>query len=273
MRFGIVHRMMTDALATLGILAVVSTASMSPWTSAFLIVSLIVCLAIPEGWASSAKTPDARARRDMILRRFGTIAPVALCLVQGTRLVPGPFTARRGGRVRGSAADHPPRHTAGRRARPADHRPRPAALRRGHGPRRRPDYGLCFLGFLVVAPGALVLSHLRREVEGNYRQGARDRTGCPSTCRGSSAAAASSGAASSRHLPAFVPIFIFTASLFVLFPRVGLSLLLLNHPHAGRMVGFSDHVDLGQVGVLRTRPLDRAAVRRCRRPAPARRRA
>ena len=40
-------------------------------------------------------------------------------------------------------------------------------------------YGLCFLGFLVVAPGALVLSHLRREVEGNYRQGARDRTGLP----------------------------------------------------------------------------------------------
>ncbi len=30
-------------------------------------------------------------------------------------------------------------------------------------------YGLCFLGFLVIAPGALVLSHLRREVEGNYR--------------------------------------------------------------------------------------------------------
>ncbi len=40
-------------------------------------------------------------------------------------------------------------------------------------------YGLCFVGFLVVAPGALVLSHLRREVEGNYRQGARDRTGLP----------------------------------------------------------------------------------------------
>src|SRR5262249_3995262 len=40
-------------------------------------------------------------------------------------------------------------------------------------------YALCFLGFLVVAPGALVLSHLRHEVEGNYRQGARDRTGLP----------------------------------------------------------------------------------------------
>ncbi|HEX7604666.1 MAG TPA: DUF3488 and transglutaminase-like domain-containing protein, partial [Polyangiaceae bacterium] len=31
-------------------------------------------------------------------------------------------------------------------------------------------------------------------------------------------------------------------------------LLLLNHPHMGRMVGFSDHVDLGEVGVLRSDP-------------------
>ena len=51
-----------------------------------------------------------------------------------------------------------------------------------------------------------------------------------------------------------IPIFIFTAVLFIIFPRVGLSLLLLSHPHAGRMVGFSDHVDLGQVGVLRSDP-------------------
>jgi transglutaminase-like putative cysteine protease len=51
-----------------------------------------------------------------------------------------------------------------------------------------------------------------------------------------------------------VPIFLFTAILFIVFPRVGLSLLLLSHPHAGRMVGFSDHVDLGQVGVLRSDP-------------------
>ena len=39
-----------------------------------------------------------------------------------------------------------------------------------------------------------------------------------------------------------------------MFPRVGLSLLLLNHPQKGRMVGFSDRVDLGEVGVLRSDP-------------------
>jgi len=51
-----------------------------------------------------------------------------------------------------------------------------------------------------------------------------------------------------------VPIFLFTAILFVLFPRVGLSLLLLGHSRSTRMIGFSDHVDLGGVGKLRTDP-------------------
>jgi protein-glutamine gamma-glutamyltransferase len=51
-----------------------------------------------------------------------------------------------------------------------------------------------------------------------------------------------------------LPIFVFTALLFVLFPRVGLSLLLLNHSRPERMVGFSDKVDLGGVGKLRTDP-------------------
>jgi transglutaminase-like putative cysteine protease len=51
-----------------------------------------------------------------------------------------------------------------------------------------------------------------------------------------------------------VPILIFTTALFILFPRIGLSLLLLNHPHAGRMIGFSEHVDLGDVGMLRDDP-------------------
>ena len=42
-----------------------------------------------------------------------------------------------------------------------------------------------------------------------------------------------------------VPIFLFTAALFVVFPRVGLSLLLLNHRNGDRTIGFSDKVDLG----------------------------
>src|SRR5262249_31060568 len=105
------------------------------------------------------------------------------------------------------------------------------------------------------APGALVLSHLRREVEGNYRQGARDRTGLPVDVPRilRSRRVVGRGFLLSTSLLA-VPIFVFTGALFILFPRVGLSLLLLNHQHSVRMVGFSDRVDLGEVGVLRQDP-------------------
>jgi protein-glutamine gamma-glutamyltransferase len=243
-RFGIVHRVMTDALATLGVLAVVSTTTMSPWTNAILLVGLILALSVPQSMQSRPA-----------LRHFANAAPIALFVAEAGRLLAGrspldvavEFAAMlqiiRLATRRGAAHDQQIIVLA------LLHFVAGTVLGGGL------TYGLCFLGFLVVAPGALVLSHLRREVEGNYRQGARDRTGLPvdvprilrsrrvvgrtfllSTCLLS------------------VPIFLFTAALFVIFPRVGLSLLLLNHPHSGHMVGFSDHVDLGDVGVLRSDP-------------------
>ena len=244
MRFGLVHRLMIDLLSVLGVLAVVSTASLSFGTNILLLVGLAVALAIPERW----QTRPA-------LRHFATAAPLTLLLVQGARLLAGrspldvavEFAALlqvvRLATRRGAAHDQQIIVLA------LLHFVAGTVLGGGFA------YGLCFLGFLIVAPGALVLSHLRREVEGNYRQGARDRTGLPvdvprilrsrrvvgrwflmSTCLLS------------------VPILLFTTTLFVLFPRVGLSLLLLNHPRAGRMIGFSEHVDLGDVGVLRDDP-------------------
>jgi hypothetical protein len=108
---------------------------------------------------------------------------------------------------------------------------------------------------LVITPGALVLSHLRREVEGNYRQGARDRTGLPVDVP----RILRSRRVIGRQFLLLtcllsVPIFVFTAVLFVLFPRVGLSFLWLNHARTERMVGFSERVDLGGVGRLRSDP-------------------
>jgi protein-glutamine gamma-glutamyltransferase len=244
MRFGLVHRVMTDVLAVLGVFAVVSTASLSPWTNLLLLVGLAFALFIPETWQSRPA-----------LRHFSTIAPLALLLVQAGRLLLGrppldvavEFAALlqivRLATRRGAAHDQQIIVLA------MLHFVAGTVLGGGL------SYGLCFLGFLVVAPGALVLSHLRREVEGNYRQGARDRTGLPVDVprilrsrrvvgRGFLAATCMLS----------VPILAFTTALFVLFPRVGLSLLLLNHPRAGRMIGFSEHVDLGDVGVLRDDP-------------------
>lgn len=244
MRFGLIHRLMTDALAALGVLAVVSTASLAPWTNALLLFGLALAVAIPESWQGRPA-----------LRHFATVAPLALLLVQGGRLLAGhsPLDVA----VEFAALLQIVR-LATRRGAAHDQQVIVLALLHfvagtvlGGGL----TYGLCFLGFLVVAPGALVLSHLRREVEGNYRQGARDRTGLPVDVPRILRSRRVVGRAflSSTCLLS-VPILVFTTALFVLFPRIGLSLLLLNHPRAGRMIGFSEHVDLGEVGVLRDDP-------------------
>jgi transglutaminase-like putative cysteine protease len=244
MRFGLIHRLMTDVLAALGVLAVVSTASLAPWTNALLLGGLAIALAIPESWQGRPA-----------LRHFATIAPLVLLLVQGARLLAGhsPLDVT----VEFAALLQIVR-LATRRGAAHDQQVIVLSLLHfvagtvlGGGL----TYGICFLGFLIVAPGALVLSHLRREVEGNYRQGARDRTGLPVDVPRILRSRRVVGRAflSSTCLLS-VPILLFTTALFVLFPRIGLSLLLLNHPRAGRMIGFSEHVDLGEVGVLRDDP-------------------
>lgn len=244
MRFGLVHRVMTDALAVLGVLAVVSTATLGPWTTALLLVGVVGALAVPEAWQSRPA-----------MRHVATSGVLLLFVVQLTRIVLGQSALDIA--VEFAALLQVVR-IATRRGAVHDQQIIVLALLHlvagtvlGAGL----AYGLCFLGFLVVAPGALVLSHLRREVEGNYRQGARDRTGLPVDVPRilRSRRVVGRGFLLTTCLLS-VPIFVFTATLFVLFPRVGLSLLLLNHPRSGRMVGFSDKVDLGQVGTLRTDP-------------------
>jgi transglutaminase-like putative cysteine protease len=235
---------MTDALAALGVLAVVSTASLSPWTNLVLVLGLAIAIAIPEAWQGRPA-----------LRHFATIAPLTLLFVQGARLLAGrsPLDVA----VEFAALLQIVR-LATRRGAAHDQQIIVLSLLHfvagtvlGGGL----TYGICFLGFLVVAPGALVLSHLRREVEGNYRQGARDRTGLPVDVPRilRSRRVVGRGFLAATCLLS-VPILLFTTALFILFPRVGLSLLLLNHPHSGRMIGFSEHVDLGDVGVLRDDP-------------------
>ena len=244
MRFGLVHRVMTDALAVLGILAVVSTATLSPWATIALLVGLAASLAIPEAWQAHP-----------FFRHIATSGIVLLFVVQAARVVAGQpvidvmveFAALlqivRLATRRGAAHDQQIIVLA------LLHFVAGTVLGGGLA------YGLCFLGFLVVAPGALVLSHLRREVEGNYRQGARDRTGLPVDVPRilRSRRVVGRGFLASTCLIS-VPIFMFTALLFVLFPRVGLSLLLLNHPHPGRMVGFTDRVKIDEVGMIRSNP-------------------
>lgn len=244
MRFGLVHRVMTDLLAVLGVLALVTSGELGRVISVSIVVSLVAALIVPESWQGRP-----------MMARLATLAPVGILAVQLARLAWGAPLLQtavefavalqiiRLATRRGAAQDQQVIVLAWL------HLIAGTVLGGGLG------YALCLSGFLVVAPGALVLSHLRREVEGNYRQGARDRTGLPvdvPRILRSRRVVGKTFLAISCLLS--IPIFLFTATVFVLFPRVGLSLILLNRPNTGRMVGFSDHVDLGGVGTLRSDP-------------------
>jgi transglutaminase-like putative cysteine protease len=244
MRFGLIHRVMTDALAVLGLLALVTSGELQRWVAWGVMLGLALVLLIPESWQDRP-----------LIRRIGVVTPLALFGLQVARLATGaellPVAVE-------FAAGLQVVRLATRRGAAHDQQVIVLALVHliagtvlGGGL----AYGLCFLGFLIVAPGALVLSHLRREVEGNYRQGARDRTGLPVDVP----RILRSRRVIGQQFLAFtcllsVPIFLFTALLFIAFPRVGLSLLLLNQPRRERLVGFADRVDLGGVGLLRTDP-------------------
>jgi transglutaminase-like putative cysteine protease/uncharacterized membrane protein len=244
MRFGLIHRIMTDALAALGLLSLVSSGDLDRWMSAIIVIGLIASLALPE-----------RLQDHRNVRRAGSVASIVLLGTQAARLFFGGAVLELAVEF---AAGLQVIRLATRRGAAHDQQIILLALLHlvagtvlGGGL----AYGLCFVGFLIVAPGALVLSHLRREVEGNYRQGARDRTGLPVDVP---RILRSRRVISKRFLvitcSLSIPIFLFTAILFVVFPRVGLSLLLVNHSRSSRMIGFSDRVDLGGVGRLRTDP-------------------
>lgn len=245
MSFGTVHRFLTSALATFGVLALVTSGNLDRRLNIAVLLGLAGAIAIPERWRT---TP--------ILRQVASFGPVALLAVQILRLLVFDATVldmavefaialqlvRLATRV-GAAHDQQViilalLHLI-------------AGTMLGGGI----SYGLCFIGFILVIPGALVLSHLRREVEGNYRQGARDRTGSPVDMP---RILRSRRVVSLRFVVATcllsVPILAFTALLFVTFPRVGLSLLFFNRSSSERMVGFSDRIDLGEVGSLRADP-------------------
>jgi transglutaminase-like putative cysteine protease len=236
---------MTDALAALGVMALVASGQFNRGVNVAITICLFMAIAMRESW-----------RHEAANKHVDTIAVFALVTVQLGRAI---FTSAsildlliefavglqiiRVATRKGAAHDQQVIVLA------LLHLIAGTVVGGGLG------YGLCFFGLLVVTPGALVLSHLRREVEGNYRQGARDRTGLPVDVP----RILRSKRVVGRQFIAVtcllsVPILLFTVSLFVIFPRVGLSLLLLNRPKSGRMIGFSGKVDLGQIGTLRTDP-------------------
>jgi protein-glutamine gamma-glutamyltransferase len=244
MKFGLVHRIMTDALAVLGLLSLLTGGELDTTMAVVTGVCMVMAVFIPERYQEHPR-----------LRSLGVLSSLTLLGVQLTRAISGGDLLQLA--VEFAAALQVIR-VATRRGAAHDQQIILLALLHlvagtvlGGGL----AYGLSLVGFLVIAPGALVLSHLRREVEGNYRQGARDRTGLPVDVP---RILRSRRVISRRFLlvtcSLSIPVFLFTAVLFLLFPRVGLSLLLLNHSRSARMIGFSTRVDLGGVGKLRSDP-------------------
>ncbi|MCH2107860.1 MAG: transglutaminaseTgpA domain-containing protein [Polyangiaceae bacterium] len=244
MRFGFVHRLMTDALALLGILALVTSGKLGVVVNVVTLVATVVAIFLPE-----------KARQSAILKLASTVVPIAFLALQLARLALG---AEPIGLVVEFAAGLQIVRLATRRGALHDHQVILLALLHliagtilGGGL----AYALSLLGFLVFTPGALVLSHLRREVEGNYKQGARDRTGLPVDVPRilRSRRVIGKGFLLFTCLLS-VPVFVLTAVIFMAFPRVGFSWWNVTPTSSARVAGFSDRVDLGGVGTIRTDP-------------------
>ena len=118
------------------------------------------------------------------------------------------------------------------------------------------SYAFCFVGFVIATPWALTLGHLRREIEGNYLADARaGRAGVPIDVARilRSRRVVGVGLLAGSSLLA-VPIFMLTAFVFVLFPRIGLGVLSIRPRAETTVSGFGNEVDLSGHGVIRNDP-------------------
>ena len=117
------------------------------------------------------------------------------------------------------------------------------------------DYALVFVGFVVATPWMLALSHLRREIEGNY-PAAGD--GDPQARTAIRRVLASKRVVGPRFLLGTallsVPLFAMTLAIFVMVPRVGQGFLSFQRSEGQRVTGFGNQVELGGFGVIRDDP-------------------
>jgi len=117
------------------------------------------------------------------------------------------------------------------------------------------SYAAIFAGFLIATPWMLALSHLRREIEGNYP--------AQNDADPSARTAIRRVLASKRVVgPGFlvgtallsVPLFAMTLAIFVIVPRVGQGFLSFRRDAGQRVAGFGNQVELGGFGLIRDDP-------------------
>lgn len=116
-------------------------------------------------------------------------------------------------------------------------------------------YGLVFMGFVIVTPWMLALSHLRREIEGNYPvSGPDDARGREAIRRVLASKRVVGGRFLLGTMALSLPLFAMTVAIFLTLPRVGQGFLTFNASRGRSVAGFSNQVELGHFGVIRDDP-------------------
>lgn len=117
------------------------------------------------------------------------------------------------------------------------------------------SYAAIFVGFVIVTPWMLALSHLRREIEGNYPASATtDRNAAADVARVLASRRVVGASFLGGTALLSIPIFTITLVLFLFFPRVGLGFLSFGHGRSQQVAGFSDRIELGGFGLIRFDP-------------------
>jgi hypothetical protein len=116
-------------------------------------------------------------------------------------------------------------------------------------------YGALFLGFVVLIPWMLALTHLRSEIEGHFAPPTAPPTERDGTLARVLASKRLVGASFLVGTAALaIPLFVSTALLFAAFPRVGLGFLAFGESIGTHVAGFGSDVTLGDVGILQDDP-------------------
>lgn len=116
-------------------------------------------------------------------------------------------------------------------------------------------YGLVFIGFVIVTPWMLALSHLRREIEGNYPvAGPDDERGREAIRRVLASRRVVGGRFLLGTVALSVPLFAMTVFIFLTLPRVGQGFLTFSGSRGQSVTGFGNQVELGGFGVIRDDP-------------------
>jgi len=244
-RFAMLHKLAAYFLAGLGLATLLFSGEMSPPFAILVVVGYLASWFAEGRILGSARAP-----------RAWNVALVALLLVQIARVVLGASPVSVG--VEFTAILQVSRLASRRSARDYQQITVLAFLHLVAATVLVSDlsYAFCFVGFVLAAPWALSLGHLRREIEGNYLVEHRPGSGAAQVEVGRILA--------SRRIvgPGFLaataalslPLFAITASIFVVFPRIGLGAFAGVGRTSTRLTGFSDSVELGGFGRIRSDP-------------------